>query len=936
MNSRSLLTGFLLSLSSVLHASSGLVPNDAAVRTGKLDNGLTYYIRRNTWPEQRANFYIVQRVGSMQEEEHQRGLAHFLEHMCFNGTDHFPGNTLIRYLESIGVQFGTDLNAYTGTEETVYNINNVPTLRPTTLDSCLLILSDWAAGLTLDGKEIDRERGVINEEWRQRDNAQRRMMERAMPQLFPHSKHAHRMPIGLMSVVNGFEHKALRDYYKKWYHPDNQCVIIVGDVDVDTLEAKLKARLGTLRRPARPALPQSFEVPDNADPIVIIEKDPEQTTNQVDILFKRPTVPAGHKQSVNYMAQTFVRTAALMLVNARLAEALENPSCPYLGAQTGYGPYLVARTKDAFGISLAAKEGTAEESVTAVYAEVLRAARDGFTPGEYTRLQASMLSGLDRLYAMRDRQANDKFCQALKNHFLDGEPYPSTEDYCQTMRRIVPSITLEELNRTFRQLVPENDSNLVILSFNHEAEGQVYPSAKGLLNALHLARMTKMKPYVDQFKDEPLIARLPYPGRIVKEEAAKRFDYTVLTLSNGVKVNLKHTASSRENISLTGECPGGYLLYGPEDWANARLFNRVVAASRLGRFSTQDLRKALAGKMASASLSIDDLRVHLSASGSPKDLEAMFQLAYLQLTDIRPDTLAFGTLMRGLYADLQAQDLFAEQAFSDSVTSTLYGHNPLQRSLRLDDLRYVSLDRIMQMAKEQTDCTGDFEFTLIGNFDEAAVRPLIERYLGSLPPRKGAKAGTRSAYYQKGVVENRFTRAMETPRTLSAVIWYNDKIKFTQRNAIMADVAGQILSMIYLQKVREDAGAAYSLSANGSVNRYADGYTVALLSVEAPLKPELLDTALAILRAEPAALVRHCDASMLDKVKTLMLKQSDDIAGSNGYWAHVLQMYRRHGIDWHTQRKAIIASLRPQDISAFMKRFLKAGHRMEVIMLPQE
>ncbi|HEY9550985.1 MAG TPA: pitrilysin family protein, partial [Prevotella sp.] len=499
MKIKKLLLLCLLFATSVAHAQMQelTIPTDTAVRIGKLANGLTYYIRYNNWPENRANFYIAQKVGSIQEEESQRGLAHFLEHMCFNGTDNFKGNDLIEYCRSIGVEFGGDLNAYTAIDQTVYNIDNVPTNRQSSLDSCLLILRDWADGLTLDPKEIDKERGVIHEEWRLRTSASSRMFERNLPKLYPGSKYGLRYPIGLMSVVDNFKPKELRDYYEKWYHPQNQGIIVIGDIDVNHTEEMIKKLFGPITNPANAAPIVDEQVPDTPQPIVIIDKDKEQSMSAIDLLFKHDVFPDSLKQTIDYVALNYAKNAAISMLNSRFAEAVQKADCPYINAGASDGSYIFAKTKDAFDLSVSPKDiALSEQALKAAFIEVRRAAEFGFTPTEYERYKADRLSSLDKAYSNKDKRSSRQFFSECLGHFLTNEPMPSIEFTYPMMKQIIPSIPLEVINGVIKQLIPPTDSNMVILSFNNEKEGNVYPTEAGLLNAVNEARSASIEAYV--------------------------------------------------------------------------------------------------------------------------------------------------------------------------------------------------------------------------------------------------------------------------------------------------------------------------------------------------------------------------------------------------------------------------------------------------------
>ena len=450
------------------------IPVDKDVKIGKLPNGLTYYIRHNAWPENRAEFYIAQKVGSIQEEESQRGLAHFLEHMCFNGTEHFPGDGILRWCESKGIKFGTDLNAYTSIAETVYNISNVPSNDKNVVDSCLLILHDWADGLTLDPKEIDKERGVIHEEWRMRSDASSRLFERNLPAIYPGSKYGVRFPIGLMSVVDNFKHQELRNYYEKWYRPDNQGIIVVGDIDVNYVEQKIKEMFSSIKMPENPAPVVAEAVPDNAEPIVVVDKDKEQTVSFVEMFIKCNPIPDEIKGNMQYLLIDYVKDAAVGTVNTRLAELQKEPDCPYVSGQMEYSNFIFAKTKDAIGFIAVPKEGkTIEESLAAVYREVLRAAQFGITPTEYKRFVQDYMSNLDKIYSNKEKRYNAQFVNEYKENFLDKEPIPSLDDYYQVMKQVVPNIPVEAINQMLGQLAQKNDSNVVIVNFNNEKEGKV-------------------------------------------------------------------------------------------------------------------------------------------------------------------------------------------------------------------------------------------------------------------------------------------------------------------------------------------------------------------------------------------------------------------------------------------------------------------------------
>ncbi len=912
------------------------LPVDTAVRIGRLDNGLTYYIRYNNWPENRANFYIAQKVGSLQEEDNQRGLAHFLEHMCFNGTDNFEGNEVIEYCRSIGVEFGADLNAYTSIEETVYNIDNVPTARESALDSCLLILHDWADGLLLEPEEIDKERGVIHEEWRLRTGANSRMLERNLPALYPGSKYGQRYPIGTMEVIDNFKPQELRDYYEKWYHPTNQGIIVVGDVDVNHIEAKIKELFGGITNPEDASPIVRVDVPDNNEPIVIIDKDRELRSSFLALMMKHETFPDSLKNTVGYMVYDYIKSAAMTMLNNRYSEAVLEADCPYVAASADDGMYIFSKSKDAFEIDIVAKESSLyPEALKSAMVEARRAAEFGFTPTEYARFKDTFTSALDKQYSNKDKRTNSQFYSECKEHFIDGEPMPSIDYKYQLLTQLVPVIPVDAVNEMMKELVIESDTNVVIMNFNTDSDEAVIPTRESLLSALHEANSMEITAFVDNVKDEPLIAELPSPGTIVKEEASEKFGYTELTLSNGVKVVLKKTDFKKDEVKLTGTGGAGYTSY-PADDVNLKVFDSVISNSGLGSFSLNELGKALAGKIANADLSMNERMMAVDGASTPKDVETMLQMVYLYFTAINKDQASFDKLMSQMEVQLKNRDANPNVAFSDSLTATLFGHDVRKNPLLLEDLSKVSYDRILEMAKERTASANGWDFTIIGNFDEETIRPLVCQYLGALPSTEAQEHSRRESVIVKGEVENIFTRPQETPKATAIMIWSNDDMDYTYEREVQVDMVAQILSMEYLKKIREDASAAYSCGAYSNVILTRDGYHNLMIQAYCPMKPEKKDLALEIMTSEMQAAAVTLDAEKLQKVKELMLKQYDDNQNKNGYWDDVIEKWRFLGVDIQTDAKAVIESQTVESLTAFMKEFLLPGNHITVAMLPEE
>lgn len=913
------------------------VPADTAIRTGKLANGLTYYVRHNNYPEHHVNFYIAQRVGSIQEEESQRGLAHFLEHMAFNGTENFAGNGVIDYTRTLGVEFGGDLNAYTSVDQTVYNINDVPSARQSALDSCLLIIKDWSNGLLLQGEEIDKERGVIHEEWRLRSSASQRMLERNLEKLYPGSKYGKRMPIGLMSVVDNFKYDEIRNYYKKWYRPDNQAVIVVGDIDVDYTVNKIKEMFGSIPAPAADAAQVVDEqVPDNPEAIVVVDKDKEQRMSVVEIMYKHDPFPEDQKKSAMYLVYDYAKWCVSHMLNSRLTEKAEDPDCPFVQASAYDGTYIFAKTKDAFNITVLPKEGKMSEAVKAATMEALRAQKFGFTATEYARAKAEYLSQLEKQYNGRDKISSDHYGRLCASNYLEKEPLTAIDTEYEMMSQLVPMLPVELINETMSDFVSQSDTNLVVLNFNQEKEGAIYPTEASLKAAIDAAQAEDLQPWVDNVKDEPLIKELPKKGKIVKEATDSKFGFKTLTLSNGAKVIIKKTDYKADEVLMQAEAKGGSSLYDQKDWANTELFDYVVGSSGLGEFSSTELDKALAGKQASVSLSLSTSYDRLNGKSTVKDLETLFQLTYLKMTAIKKDEKSYSSLMKMLETALKNKDLQPEAVFQEQTEYTINNKSWRNAPFGVEELKNVDYDRILAIAKERTANAANFTFYFVGNFDETALRGYIEQYIASLPGNAKQKSNYRNvAERPTGVVVNKFTKKMETPKAIARMYWYSTTAPYTTENSILASAAGQVLSKIYLQKIREDAGAAYSAGAAGSAQMIGDRTFVTVLG-HCPMKPEMADEALKIMREEIVNISKSIDEGTLGEIKALMLKEAEAADKENSHWLSVYNMYVSRGIDTQTDYKSIINSLTPAKVSNFVKNvILKAGNNVEVIMLPE-
>ena len=933
---RRFLIASVLSVFSMVAAMAQMaIPVDDQVRMGKLDNGLTYYIRHNEWPEHVANFYIAQRVGSIQEEESQRGLAHFLEHMAFNGSEHFPGNGIIDFTRSLGVEFGSDLNAYTSIDQTVYRVCNVPTKRQTALDSCLLILKDWSNGLKLEKKEIVKERDVVHNEWRMGEGPSQRMITRALPKLYPGSKYGLRMPIGLMSVIDNFKRKELVQYYQKWYRPDNQAIIVVGDVDVDHTEAEIKRLFSGIKLAPNAAQVVAEPVPDNNEPILIFEKDLEMPVNQIYVMMKTEAYPDNEKGDINYLMLDYMTDVVCSMLNARLSEAAQEPDCPFVSANSDYGQYILSKPMDNFELSIQPKEGKDMEALKAVMIEARRAAQFGFTGTEYERARADYLASLEKRYTNRDKQTNAFFGDQCRDHFLSNEPLVNIEFLHSTMSAIAPSIPLELVNQAVSELISVKDTNLVVLEFAREAEGLTYPNEAQMKQAIDAARSAQIEAYVDNVKDEPLITEenMPTAGSIKSEKENKQFGYKELTLSNGATVILKKTDFKNDEVRMQAYATGGKSVYGEKDYASLKVFDELVGYSGIGNFTGTELQKALAGKNCNADINLGLTYQYLNANSTPKDLETMFQMSYLYFTALKKDEKQVGNLMSQLELALKNKDLQPTSVLVDTLSYVMNNGNPRFMPVNINDLPSVDYDRVLQIAAERMRNASQFTFIIVGNFEEETIRPLIEQYIASLPT-----TGEKADKYRevrtmpKGKVKKHFTVETDSPNAYSIIV-QTTPLAYTLENSVKLDAAGQLLSQIYLATIREEESAAYTCGASGSFNLSGD-QPYAILEGISSGNPDKNARALELLHKGLQDNAVKVDADALAKVKEYMLKQADIDFKSNSNWINIISTWKMRGLDTYTNYKKTVESLTPENMAAFIKQIIDAGNEVELVMTP--
>ena len=938
MKLRKLFVAALLLMAGLVQVSAQdmTLPQDKNVRVGKLDNGLTYYIRHNNYPEKVANYYIAQKVGSVQEEESQRGLAHLLEHMAFNGTDHFKDNLLQEYLQSIGVEYGRNLNAYTSTDQTVYFFTDVPCTRQTAVDSCMMILKDWSNGISLTEEAINAERDIVHNEYRMRIIGLQKILETLLPKLYPGSLYGERFPIGLMSVIDGCSPETLRAYYRKWYRPDNQAIIVVGDIDVDYIEGKIKSLFSDIKVPADAAKVEIVPVPDNDEGIYLVGKDKEQQMSIILAAMKHDAFPDEMKQSMQYLVYNYMRSVFGDMMSARFAEEAQKPDCPFMQAGAGAEQYLVSRSKDALTLQVVPREGKDVEGLAAAMRELKRVHDFGFTATEYDRARSEYLSQIEKAYNNREKTPSNSYCQEYVQNFINAEPIVSIEDQHQLMQQIAPMIPVEAVNELAKQLISLTDSNFVCLAAVTEKEGKQYYQPEDMKRAIDAVRQETLEAYVDNVKQEPLMAEAPKAGTIKKEETNAALGFTKLTLSNGATVLMKKTDFNADEIVFSATADGGNSVLPNPESGDVQLASIVLSQSALGSFMTTDLQKALAGKQCGTQFSLSNDSHGLTGTTTPKDLETFMQLIHLDFTKVAKDEKAVSNIINLVATQLKNISQNNEAVFEDSVMSTTYGNNPVYRVPTAEQVEAISYDRVLDNWKKLFGNAANFTFTFVGNYDEAQLRQFICQYIASLPSKgkKDLKAGDLRTFV-KGNVTNNFKKKMENPQAQAQEMWRSNEVPFTLENDVLTDVATRILDMMYNREIREKLSAAYHAGAEGSLDVEA-GKAFVTISGVGKLNPEKAAVAVPEFQKGMKATIAAPNQEDLNKAKQILLKQADVDAKTNGYWRRIMNRYNRYGLDFHTDYKKVVESMNAQKISQFLQNvLLKSGHHVEVTMMPE-
>lgn len=900
---------------------------DPAVRTGTLPNGIRYFVRRNTRPEKRAELRLVVNAGSILESDAQRGVAHFVEHMAFNGTRRFPKAEIVNYLERIGMRFGADINAYTSFDETVYMLQ-VPTDTARLVHTALDILEDWAHGITFDADELRKERGVVVEEWRTGRDAFSRISNRQLPVMLNGSLYADRLPIGTRENLETFPDSVARAFYRDWYRPDLMSVVAVGDFEPDEMIREITARFA--RIPARPnPRPRTYAaVPDHAETFVSIESDKEYPSREVALLWLKPR---SDERTVGNLRSALVQRFHDAMLNQRFGEIARNPDAPFAFASGGRGEFV--RTKDAYQLSAGVKDNGFARAAEALLTEAERARRFGFTSTELDRMRTNYLRSLEQAFAEREKTESSAFADAYVAVALTGEPAIGVERQLALGNALIPGITLDEVNAVAR--AAPSDSNRVILVTGPDQPGTTMPTRDEMLAVFARARVATVAAYVDSTSDEPLVAAPPTPGRIVGERTLPETGIVEWTLSNGARVLVKQTDFKADEVLFGAHSPGGASLVSDADDLHATFGTYAVMDGGLGSFNATTLRKVLTGKRASVSASVSLWGEYLSGSASRKDLETMFQLAWLRFTQPRVDSTsyqAFVNLVRSVQAN---QDNDPQSVFSDTIAVTLAQHHPRQRLFRAAAFDSVDIRRALALYRERFAGADDFTFFLVGSFALDSARLFTERYLASLPAA-GRKERARDLGIRMppGVVEKTVYKGIE-PRASNQVVFHGS-CEYSYENRIVLGVLQDLLDIRLREVLREDKGGTYGVGVGGSCSHIPySRYRVTVTFGSAPeRREELLAAMWAVVDSIKAGVIS--DSNMV-KIREMAVRSHETALKENGSWMGAMRDADEDGRDQRDWLRSpeLTARVTRAQVAEAARRYLRREQMILFTLLPE-
>ena len=904
------------------------LPVDPNVVIGKLDNGLTYYIRKNKKPENRVELRLAVNAGSVLENKSQQGLAHFTEHMCFNGTKTFPGNKMIDYLQKYGIAFGGDLNAYTGFDQTVYMLK-LPVDNKNLLDTGIQIIEDYAHNVTFDDKEIDKERGVIIEEWRLGLGADDRMMKKWFPVAFKNSLYAERLPIGDIDVIKTFPFDTLRAFYKSWYRPNLQAVAIVGDIDVKEMEAQIKQHFANIKNPANPRPRLNIEIPDNKEPLISIVTDKEATGTMILLVYK-------HKAKINYTVEDYkeilTRNLFNEMLNARFTEITVQPNAPFIMAQSDYGNFL-ARSTDAYQLYAFPKENQIEKAFETLLIENERVKQFGFTATEFERMKDQILNDYEKASKEFDKTESNTLVNEYVDNFLNKEPIPGARNEFKLAKKLFPEITLQEVNALAAKWI--TDENIAIVITAPEKDGNKMPAEKQLTDIIASAKKAVITAYVDKFKTEPLVKEDLKGSKVISKKENKDLGFTELTFGNGVKAIIKKTDFKNDEILIKAYSPGGLSLYPDQDYISAHFASDVINESGVGNFDNTELEKKLKGKEIEIGPYINDLKEGFTGKCSPKDFETLLQLTYLYCKEPRKDTAAFDAFMQKMKTQLKFLGSSPIYAFYDTLIKTSVSNSPRVVVIPNEkQLNQVNLDIAYNIYKERFSNVNDLKFFIVGNIDADSITPVLEKYLGSLPgTAKPENWLDKNPKFPAGITDFEIKKGSE-PQSMVGII-LDEKFEWNDKNRICLKMSKEIISIKLIEVIREELSGVYSPQVQVQFDQYPTSeFSLMVMFGCSPKNTDKLTKA--VLKIIKSIRDKGPMETDLNKTKETLIREREVDMKTNKFWSDRLESFyfNNDDVSMITDYNNKINAITLKDIQDFAAKYFLKDHYVRVALKP--
>ncbi len=905
------------------------LPIDTAVKIGHLDNGLTYYLRYNAKPEKRVELRLAVKAGSICETDQQLGLAHFVEHMCFNGTKNFKENELINVLEEMGVKFGADLNAYTSFDETVYMLQ-VPSDRSDLIEKAFQVLEDWAHQVTFMDKDIDDERGVIVEEWRLGLGANDRMRKKYLPVILQGSRYADRLPIGSMDIVKNAPYSELRDFYKDWYRPNLMAVAVVGDMDVREMKKKVEQHFSAIKNPDNAPVRKEYDIPGNTDPLIAIVTDKEATNSEIEILFKHPRIV---EKTVNDYRNILIHLLYNQMMNQRLDELSQNPDAPFVYIASDYSNFI--GPIDAYMLYAVAKENKIVPSIEAMLLENERVEKYGFTQTELDREKQSVLTSYTRMAKEADKSNSDRLADEYLRNFLQEEPIPGISIENAYAQHFIPGITLEEVNQLAGKWL--TDDNICVIITAPEKSDIVMPSQDDVLQLFKEAKNANVSEYIDQVVDEPLLAQEPEGSRIFRRRDNLDFGYVELTFMNGVRAILKSTDFKNDQILFSAYSPGGTSLYLDEDYMSAMMASSIVTMSGLGNFDQIALNKKLAGNTARLSPYISEIYEGVNGSSTPKDLETMLQLNYMYFTAVRRDENAFNTLISQLKNQVANMKNSPMYAYMDTLYKVVTSGNSRTITIPTEkQIDQINLDNALYVFHDRFADAGDFVYVMVGNFNVDSVSPLLEKYLGSLPSKKRVETWRDvTPIFPAGIVRLDFAKNSEAQSRVN--IFMKGDFKWNIKERLHLVVMADILNIKLRESMREEQGGVYGVNLSDRASLYPKPrYSIDFVWGCAPENVDKLATTV----FDEIKKIKSNGPAIIDltKVKETLIREREVALKENSYWQQILQNAYRQGDKLMTMEeyKKAINAITVKDIRNAARKYLNENNYVIGELMPEQ